>query len=249
MDRSPYAPPSSDIDSGASGALAGTLPLDTVDLGAALSWPMKTPDWWKRCLIPGLFVFVPFVGMIALTGWMRRIFDQVRTGDPGELPEFDFGGDLGRGWRPFGALFFTAMGLYFIIAVLFGGAFAVGAGISAVSADAGEVAAPLFMIVAQLVYMVVLLGFNVYMTEVWRIGLGGGLFPPARIGETVRAIKAAPMPFVITAVGIFVAGMIGSIGVFACFIGMVVTLPMAWAMMAHLVGQWERVVRSKLGPA
>lgn len=248
MDRSPYAPPTADIE-GAAAALPPAPPADTVDLGAALSYPMQTPDWWKRCIVPGLFVFIPVVGMVAMVGWMSRIFEQVRSGNPGHLPEFDFGGDLSRGWRPFGALFFTAMVLYAVIFVLFGGAALLGAGVSAAAGDAGEAIAPLFMVVAQLIYMVVLLAFNVYMVEVWRLGLGGRLFPPGAIGESFRAVAAAPVPFALSVVGLFVASMVGGLGVFACFIGMIVTIPMSWAMMAHLVGQWQRVVETKAAAA
>ena len=180
-----------------------------------------------------------------MMGWMRRIYDQVRAGQPGHLPEYDFGADLSRGWRPFGALFFTAMVLYLVIGVLFGGAALIGAGLGAVSPEAGQAVGPVLMVIAQLVYFAVLMAFNVYMTEVWRVGLGGRLFPPAAIGETVKGVMAAPGPFLLAAVGIFVAGMVGSLGMFACFVGMLVTIPMAWAMMAHLVAQWQRVLETK----
>ncbi len=245
MERSPYAPPVADVSGGGSDR-PPPAPLGTVDIGAAISYPMQTPDWWMRCAKTGLFMLIPIAGMVALMGWMKQIFEESRAGNATELPELDFGRHLSDGWRPFGAMFLTMMTFYLIMGVLFGSVMALIAIVGAISQDAANIVGGIAMLLAQLLNMVMILGLNAYIVEQWRLSLGGSLYPPASIVKSAKAVMAHPMPYVMTVVGLFLASMVGSLGFLACGVGMIVTLPAAWAVMAHLVGQWSRVAE---GPA
>ena len=242
MDRSPYAPPSADVGSGlALGVGAMVQPLDKVDIGAAIGYPFRTPDWWKTCLIAGLFTLIPVVGPVALLGWMRRIFDEVRSGQESPLPEYSFGEDLSRGWAPFAGILSTMGIFYAIIIVIVLISVGITAGLQAVSPDAASVVGTLLMVGGQLLYMGVALLLNVYIAELWRQMLRGEVFPPRRAGAFITAVKRDPVQYLIAALGCFLSGMLGGLGVMLFCVGFLVTLPMAYAMMAHVCAQWDRV--------
>lgn len=249
MDRSPYAPP--DALAGAAvyegGGPDPLLPTDRVDVGAALSYPFATPDWWKTCVAAGVFTLLPLVGVVALTGWMRDIHDSVREGRPGELPAYAFSTHLDRGWRAFGGRVFTLMTLYLVMvaAVLMG--VGVGAVLVEVLGDAGEVLALMMLVVGQLFFVFVSFVYAAYKGEMDRLAFHGELFPLAHLRQSVRAVRAAPGAYGTTILGLFLANLLAGVGSALCFVGVLLTLPTAWAIMAHLTGQWARVVDHTVG--
>ncbi len=250
MDRSPYAPP--DALAGAAvyegGGPDPLLPTDRVDVGAAFSFPFATPDWWKTCVAAGVFTFLPLVGVVALTGWMRDIHDRVREGRPGELPAYAFSTHLDRGWRAFGGRVFTLMTLYLVlfaaglVAVLFSPVLVEALG------DAGEFLALMILGFSHLFLVFVSLVYSAYKGEVDRLAFRGELFPLAHLRQSIRAVRAAPAAYGTTILGLFLANLLLlTVCSALCFVGVLLTLPTAWAIMAHLTGQWARVVDHTMG--
>ena len=95
----------------------------------------------------------------------------------------------------------------------------------------------LFQLVANVV-------FQVYAVEMWRLGFRGEFFPLAHISTSWKAASASLVPMLLTALGLFVFNLLGSLGFFLFCVGFLVTLPMSGAMMAHAIGQWDRVVQT-----
>lgn len=245
---SPYAPPSASLygDPRPPGGGGGLRPRTTVDIGEAVKYPFTDPDWLSRSAMMGLMMLVPIVGPFVLLGWMAQVTERVRNGDPG-LPSLDFGPQLSAGFKLFisifTVIFVSVIGVLIVQALVMGASFGVGALIKEAGGPEGLVAA--FSLVGTLVmfavHMLFALGINVLMPEIYRRGFAGELFPLASPGRSIRRIRGATGAFFLTVLGIFVAGMMGGIGVFACYLGVFVTLPLGYAATAHLIAQWELV--------
>lgn len=244
---SPYAPPTSSLyGSPSAGQTGGLGPRTTIDIGEAVKYPFTDPEWLSRSAIMGLMMLVPLVGPFVLLGWMAQVTDRVRRGDPG-LPPLDFGAQLGAGFKlfisMFTVIFVSVIGVLILQALVMGASFGVGALIKEAGGPEGLVAA--FSLAGTLVmfavHMIFALGINVLMPEIYRRGFAGELFPLASPGRSIRRIRGATGAFFLTVLGIFVGGMMGAVGMFACYLGVFVTLPLGYAATAHLIAQWEAV--------
>jgi hypothetical protein len=244
---SPYAPPTSSLYGSPSGGSSGGLgPRTTIDIGEALKYPFTDPEWLSRSAIMGLMMLVPLVGPFVLLGWMVQVAERVRSGTPG-LPPLDFGAQLSAGFKLFISLFVVIfVGVFVVMIVqglIMGATFGLSALITEVGGPQGLAAA--FSLAGTLVmfavHMMFALGINVLMPEIYRRGFAGELFPLGSPGRSIRRIRGATGAFFLTVLGIFVGGMMGGLGVLACYLGVFVTLPLGYAATAHLICQWEAV--------
>lgn len=70
----------------------------------AVRWVFGDPDWTKNVLIGVVFMLLPVVGPIALSGWMCEIHQRLVRGHPRPTPKLDFNDFvhyLSRGVNPF----------------------------------------------------------------------------------------------------------------------------------------------------
>ncbi|MCB9763537.1 MAG: DUF4013 domain-containing protein [Alphaproteobacteria bacterium] len=244
-DFTPYDPPKADLEHPPTGEVVGR---DSVDIGEAIGFVFKDPDWTSKVLMVGLFSLIPIAGALAALGWQRRIFEAVRRGDPQPLPAIDFGDDLGRGVTPFVAVFTMALVFMFVIIgaqILVIIPAVMGDAIGGAARDILGVVTMLFGLFALLLQLVGSIGINVVMPEIVRRGHRGESVPLLSPGQSIRAVRADPMSLLMVVVGWFVAGMIGGLGIWLCFVGMFLTMPVAFAVQAHLAAQWDQVLVKK----
>lgn len=243
-DFTPYAPPGSSL---AGAPELGITERSTVDIGEAFNFVFKDPDWIMRCLIMGLAgMFIPLLGAFSLMGWQRRIFEAVRAGAKPGLPELDIVGDMGRGVPVFVALITTMFPL--TIVMVLGMAVVVVPFAAAMESGGqmGDVASVLLTVMMLGLYamqMLIALGLNFVMPEIYRRGLRGEMVPLLTVGESLRDIRRSIGPFFIAFLGWFIASFVASFGMFACLVGIFVTMPMSVAIQGHIAAQWEQVVR------
>jgi len=221
------------------------VPSSAPDLGAAIKMPFDDPQWISKGLIMGLiYMFLPILGWLVVFGWCREIYERTRRGEGG-LPDLDFGRHLSGGIAPLVAVMN-------IMVPVFGMVFAFGAVAMAMAfvleggGESMQALAPLLslgMIGFQMIFMLMIFGFQLLMPELMRRGFNGELGPLFSPGASLVAIKSQPMNYFITFLGMMVANIIGSLGMFACYIGLFVTMPLGLAMTAHLLAQWDRLVR------
>lgn len=218
-----------------------------VDIGAALKGLISDPDWLKKYVVAGLVMLIPLVGMLVLWGWLRRVFEAARQGDYDTLPTLNFSEDLSRGVAPFVALLnlllpfmLGLMGFGLIGFVLT----AVGTALNQGSngSGAGSLLAVVVMTGMYCLMFVGIIVMNLAVPEFQRRGYNGEMTPIFSPGVSFRAVKRNPMPYLMTVVGMFLANLMSSIGVFACYIGMFLTMPMGMVVMARLLAQWDAVV-------
>ena len=73
-----------------------------MDFGKAFTYQFEAEDWWKKLLLTGLIALIPVVGMLYVIGWMMEVAGRFAKASEGEsvlLPDVDFGGFLGAGFK------------------------------------------------------------------------------------------------------------------------------------------------------
>ncbi|HJN74831.1 MAG TPA: DUF4013 domain-containing protein [Myxococcota bacterium] len=219
---------------------------DPIDIGAAFSYATSDPDWMKKTAIAGLHMLIPLIGVIALFGWTRDIFWRVRRGEAG-IPDMQFGRHLDQGWAPFIALMNVAVFVFVLLLPMMCAGGLIGVA-QEVDAEWMEVLATLLMLATQLLVMAFALGVNFVIPELWRRGFHGEMGPIFSFGKSLRIVKDNALSCLLVIVGFFVAQIVGSIGVMACYIGMFLTIPFSYVVMAHLVAQWDALVNPDWKP-
>ena len=194
-------------------------------VGDSFSWPFADPQWLGKLAVQGLITIIPIVGWISTAGWMLMLIDNYRAGRK-ELPPAGF--HLERGiW-----LFLVYL-LYSIVFSIPGGAVA-GAGYNndnaGLSALGNLIGFVLSLFLAFLAPAVILFTY--------RRGFAGG-FDLAGIWETVMANTQTT---VLGGIMIFVANLIGGLGIFLCCVGLIVTIPYGLAITAGVVTWYERAI-------
>lgn len=225
-------------------------PPARLELGSSLSNLTADPQWLRRYATVGLVSLVPVVGMLALVGWQRRVYELAREGDQQTLPPLRLGADIGHGVPVFVALLnllAPAMVLGAALLVVLGAISSLAAFASPEGqAGAGGAVAVVGMALAYLLVLAAGLGMNLLQPEIQRRGFNGDMMPLLAPGESIRAIRQNPGSYVMVLVSLFLANAIGALGAFACYLGLVVTLPMAMVVMARVIAQWDRVVEDSL---
>jgi hypothetical protein len=250
---SPYAPPTSRLDPSPYATPPQPPPRRTrIDIGEALGFTFKDPQWMSKVLTAGVIMLVPLVGVFVVLGWQVNIYHRVLQGD-NSLPSPDFGADLGRGWKHFLAMFTGMLPLVALILALMMLIFGTGAALAAVvngitdSSEGGAVIMMLTQLCFFAVNMVFSLGINLLLPELFRRGTTGELFMLFRPRESLQRARGNWGALATAGIGTMIANMLGGIGVFACYVGMLLTLPMAYAASAHLAAQWTSLTEPDLG--
>jgi len=209
-----------------------------IDIGAALEFAKADPDWIKKCGLHGLVLLIPIAGALSVLGWSRKVYEGAKAGDR-TLPDLDIGSEVSHGIAPLVALF-NIMAILLPVSIFF----AIGTGIgSAVGGEMGGIISIVMLLLLFGMQLVVTLMMVVITPELQRRGYNGEMGPLFSPGASFRAIKANPKAYAMTALGLFVAQLISSIGMFACYIGMFITMPFGSAMAAHILAQWDGIVQ------
>lgn len=217
----------------------------SVDIGQAFSYLTADPQWMSKVVVIGLVSLVPVVGYVVLLGWMREVFERAKKGQR-ELPELDFGSQLSKGFAPLVALAGPMLIIVFVMFILqllllafgiFAGALA-DTNIAAIVNIFGGVLAMLGMLGAAVMMFVLTL----VMPELLRRGMRGEMMPILSPRASIVAVKNNASGYMMLFVGGFVFNMISQLGVFLCFLGVFLTMPLALVGMSHLLAQWDRLV-------
>ena len=72
-----------------------------MNFGKAFTFIFDDERWFDKLIVPILVSLIPIVGMMAFTGYLLRTIKNVVQNEIDPLPDFQFGDDLGRGFRFF----------------------------------------------------------------------------------------------------------------------------------------------------
>jgi len=197
--------------------------------GDGFSWPFQDPQWASKILVQGLITLIPIVGWIATTGWLVLTIDNYRTGRR-ELPPYGF--HLERGI------------VLFIVYVVYVIVFGIPGGIiesAGVNSDSGGLQALGNLVGFVLSVLLAFLAPSIIL-HTYRSGFSGGFDVPG-----IWQMATANMTnTIIAGLLIWVASLIGGLGIVICCVGLIFTLPYSAAIVAGIVTWYEHITS---GPA
>jgi len=198
--------------------------------GDAFGFPFRSPGWFGTVILQGLILIIPIIGQIALLGWLLETLDNLRAGRQELAPA---GFHLGRGIALFGVELIYGVVLSIVPAILYG----IGGGMAAQDNTGGGGA---LLGLGGLLWAIVglLLAFLtpalILRTSVG--GFAGGM----DVGAVWQQATANVGQTVVAALLIWVAGVIASLGLVLCFVGVLFTTVYAYGVMAGVVSWYER---------
>jgi hypothetical protein len=192
-------------------------------------------DWFKKIIIVALVSLIPIIGQIVALGFALEIMRRVINNDPTPLPEFDFGGFLGKGFQGLviGLVYAIPLIILYLpiqIVPLLGGTGDNADVINYLTIGVSCICGGLAFIYSVLLAFLLPAGYGKFITE-------GKLGAAFRIGEVFGLVRKALVPYIIAILGTLVAGLIAPLGAIACGIGVILTSTYYFAIMGHFYGQ------------
>ena len=215
-------------------------PTDSELFLGAFTYLVGSPGWVWQCVKAGLFALIPILGPLAMLGWERDIFEARVRGEP-TLPPYRFA--PGRGIVPFlaglNAVILALPAVLLIFSVL-----ALVAVAGGVIGEERAMPLLLLLIPAVLIAALLVLPAAFFSFELQRAGAAGDPLPILRLGACWQNIRHDPVGAIITYAGVYLTQLIGALGVSACYVGLLLTLPARYALRGAILAGWELRVRA-----
>lgn len=207
-----------------------------MNFGQAFTYVFEDPDWAKKVLIPALVALIPIVGQFVVLGWMLDITRRVIQRDPRPLPELAFGRQLSEGFKGF------ILGLVYALPTIILVIPIVVASTMMTNQDMDSNTATTLVTVVSLCCGGLIMLYSILMAFVLPAAMAnyaanGNLGAAFRLKEVFDLVRAAPGAYLLTLLGVMVAGFIAGLGTIACVIGALATLVYSQAVTGHLYGQ------------
>jgi hypothetical protein len=214
-----------------------------IDLAAAFAFATADPEWLKKAALAGLYLLVPLIGPFVVLGWQKRVMAGALTAT--EIPPVELGTDLAEGFRVFFALVLTIAPLVVVLMVVQCAGVLPSVVAGQIEGDglraAVGIVAAMFQLAGAAVFLVVMLAYQLLLPDLMRRIFRGELVPLLSLGPTIAAVRRSPGPYLVVFAGTLVANVVGSLGIFACLVGVVVTYPLSLLILSHVLAQWDRL--------
>lgn len=203
-----------------------------VNFGKAFTYIFDDERWFDKLLVPVLVSLIPFIGPIAFSGYILRTINNVVQNEVDPLPDFQFGEDLGRGFRYFliGLVYslpvMLVVGLMTIPLMTLNNNDTLSA-LGVIILIVGGLLILAYGLLMMLIQPVAMANFAV--KDTFASGFELGIFFK-RLGNNFTA-------WLLVIAGIFVGGIISPMGSIVFGIGAFVTTAYSQLMVAHLTGQ------------
>ena len=206
-----------------------------MDFGKAFSYQFEDQEWLKKIGIAGLIQLIPFVGQFFVSGWSVETTRRVIQRNPEPLADWsDFGGYLVKG------LLVLVIGFVYVLPILVVELIGIVPSIflgDSSSDIAGFILGGVWLCVMCLVILYAILLAFVLPAAIGNFAASGELGAAFRFSEVIALVRAAPVAYLLVLLGSLIAGFIAMLGLVACIIGVLVTVPYANSIIAHLQGQ------------
>jgi hypothetical protein len=212
-------------------------PFDPTD---CIKWPFDDPDWVKKTLFGSLSMIIPFA-VLVLMGYQVRIAREQRD-HPGRrpMPEWDNIGDLVKdGFFFFVTVVLPPMLLLMTLGcVIGGGAYAMAA---SGGGGGGRGGPPPAFVLGMIAFEFAFIGLSfLYSYLVPAILMEyletGSVLSSFRVGELWRRVTT--VDYLILFLCDLVVGMLGGMGMVACYVGLFFTIPLSMYIRAGLIGRY-----------
>jgi uncharacterized membrane protein len=197
-----------------------------MDIGKSFSYVFDDPKWVTKVLIGGVLTILSIVILPAfvLFGYTLQTIRNVMAGQERPLPE----------WTDFGALFIDGLKAFVVVLIYI----APGIVLSMLSGvrDVGVLFNCLGTIYSLAIQIVLPAAIGLYLQS---DDIGAAL----RFQEVIDTVQRNLSDFIVIWLLGIVASIIGGLGIIACGIGLIFTLPYSLMVRAHLWGQLLNKVR------
>lgn len=215
-----------------------------MDIGKAFSFVFDDENWIVKVLIGGVLTLVPLVGGFLLYGYGLELMKNVIQGRSKPLPEWDDWGDK----LVKGIMYFVVSFVYALPIVIVAGCF--GLLMAAVGATGSEDAANVIGSAGGICIGGLAILYGILITLALPAALGryletGDLGAAFRFGEVFALVRDNIGVWIIVIVFTWLAGLIASLGVVLCVIGILFTAFWANMVMMYLWGDAYRQASAK----
>ena len=211
--------------------------------GDCITWPFRSSQWLGRVVVQSLIALIPFVGAMALAGWVLTAADRLFEGDRTVPPA---GFYLQRGARLyFVAFVWSLVSVALLYVVLFG--------LLAGFMHPGALGGTSFLLLFGGWFLLVFgIGLAVHLAFLFIVpgaieadarGAVRGLNPLHAIVDVFHHPKDSLLAGLIT----YLAWIIAGIGASLCYVGIVITLGYGALVFAGALHVYER--NTKISPA
>jgi hypothetical protein len=222
----------------------------SVDIGLALTYVTRDPQWLKKLLIAGAIVLVSvpfmillvgFLGIFVVYGYAVATTRNVILGIENPLPEWtDFGAFLGSGFKAWIGTLVWSLPLI---------ALSTCSQILTAVSDNGAIVS-VFISVCLVLPISIIIYVFIFPTVIGRFAATeelGSMFQFSEVIEQIRSTGIAP--YLLYLVLGIIAGFIATLGLIVCIIGVFFTMTWAILAQAHGIGQLYRIQQSQGGLA
>lgn len=206
-----------------------------MDVGSSFTYQMEDEDWITKILIGAVVGLIPIVGGFLQMGFTLEAMKRVIDGAPSPLPEWDEWGDkLVKGLVAWVISFVYSLPIIVVAGCFGGGGSALLGGADSDAAGAG--ATILFSCVGCLTLILFVAIFLLLPAAIARYADTGEFGAAFQFGEVFSMVQNNISTYAIVLVMTLVAGLVSSLGVIVCVIGVLVTSFYAQLIIAHLYG-------------
>jgi Protein of unknown function (DUF4013) len=199
-------------------------------VGDAFGLPFRSPNWFGTIVLQGLILIIPIIGQISLLGWLLITLDNLRAGRQELAPA---GFHLRRGIALFGVELIYGVVLFLVPSVLQG----IGSAMAGQNNSAGGAVLVTISVLLQVAASLLLAFLTpVLIMRTSELGFSGGM----DVGAVWRQATADVGQTVVAALLIWVAEIIGGLGLVLCFVGVLLTTVYANGVIAGIVSWYER---------
>ena len=225
--------------------------MNTMEYGAAFTYPQQDADWLKKWLIMAFIPLIPVVGGFLVLGYMVEIMRRVIKGETPVLPEWtDFGEYLKKGFMGFVVALVYALPVIILALCMYAVQF--GIALAAGNADSdstvqmlGTATSVISVCFGCLIFLFALALAVLLPAALGRFAATGEMGAGLRLGEVFNLVRAKPAVYIIVALLASLAtSVLMSVGTIIPCCGTLVGLSYGQLAAAHLYGQAYRIASS-----
>ena len=225
-------------------------------VGSVFGLPFKSPNWFGTFALMGLIALIPIVGQMNLYGWVLTQLDYYRQGRE-DIPPAGFH-YISRGTNIFLVTLVWSLPIILVVIVgfvifygsMFAAAATSGTGRRGTGSAAGAAFGAGFLGFFLLILLAAVYGlFMQFLSPaIWiateRGGTRAGLHPRYVWGIATTNLGNT----LVAALLEYAARFLGSLGVYACYVGAIVTAPYGWLVFAGILRHYEHALDNPSPP-
>lgn len=222
-----------------------------MDFARAFSYIFEDSEWLKKVGIAALVFLIPLLGPITVLGWSLAVTKRLAEGQTTDLlPGWDnFSEHMTLGFKAFVVGF-----AYSLPVVLISSCTNV---LPIIAENMRGDAYDAIMMVSSVVAIcfgcfnfIYGIALGLVMPAAYaQVAVTGEVAAGFRFTEIFALVKAAIGAYVLVLVGSIAAGLVATLGIIACVIGVIFTAALAYAIMGHFYGQAYNVAKAALPAA